>query len=147
MSGNQISALNTKSAAPPAAAYSAIISNHRPQGVLLARMLDLGIDGIFGMANDLVVPTTGAWKTEAHPAWVPGARVGCFGINLNSASSKDGVIHTTYFSQPETVDFLLETFLSQPLGLQPVDLDINPPFRSEERHVGKECRSRWSPYH
>ena len=20
-------------------------------------------------------------------------------------------------------------------------------FRSEERHVGKECRSRWSPYH
>src|ERR1039457_436689 len=25
----------------------------------------------------------------------------------------------------------------------------NPPFvnRSEERHVGKECRSRWSPYH
>ena len=22
-----------------------------------------------------------------------------------------------------------------------------PPFRSEERRVGKECRSRWSPYH
>ena len=21
------------------------------------------------------------------------------------------------------------------------------PFRSEERRVGKECRSRWSPYH
>ena len=21
------------------------------------------------------------------------------------------------------------------------------PLRSEERHVGKECRSRWSPYH
>ena len=32
-------------------------------------------------------------------------------------------------------------------------IDINPrfgggyPFRSEERRVGKECRSRWSPYH
>jgi len=29
-------------------------------------------------------------------------------------------------------------------------LSINPsqnPFRSEERRVGKECRSRWSPYH
>src|SRR3712207_4427498 len=24
-------------------------------------------------------------------------------------------------------------------------LDVN--FRSEERRVGKECRSRWSPYH
>ena len=22
-----------------------------------------------------------------------------------------------------------------------------PQFRSEERRVGKECRSRWSPYH
>ena len=22
-----------------------------------------------------------------------------------------------------------------------------PTFRSEERRVGKECRSRWSPYH
>ena len=24
---------------------------------------------------------------------------------------------------------------------------IGRPFRSEERRVGKECRSRWSPYH
>src|SRR2546430_12033393 len=23
----------------------------------------------------------------------------------------------------------------------------SPPVRSEERRVGKECRSRWSPYH
>ena len=25
--------------------------------------------------------------------------------------------------------------------------DLNRHFRSEERRVGKECRSRWSPYH
>src|SRR5690349_24145880 len=25
--------------------------------------------------------------------------------------------------------------------------DISPRPRSEERRVGKECRSRWSPYH
>ena len=25
--------------------------------------------------------------------------------------------------------------------------NINPGQRSEERRVGKECRSRWSPYH
>ena len=24
---------------------------------------------------------------------------------------------------------------------------VNPDIRSEERRVGKECRSRWSPYH
>ena len=59
-------------------------------------------------------------------------------------------------------DFKLETYLEQmdrPLG------DANGPegddlivsniliintdegIRSEERRVGKECRSRWSPYH
>ena len=27
------------------------------------------------------------------------------------------------------------------------DQDKDPPRRSEERRVGKECRSRWSPYH
>ena len=27
------------------------------------------------------------------------------------------------------------------------DLGIIPENRSEERRVGKECRSRWSPYH
>src|SRR2546430_17500433 len=26
-------------------------------------------------------------------------------------------------------------------------LEDTPPVRSEERRVGKECRSRWSPYH
>ena len=26
-------------------------------------------------------------------------------------------------------------------------IDENLAFRSEERRVGKECRSRWSPYH
>ena len=29
----------------------------------------------------------------------------------------------------------------------PIWLDKNPSGRSEERRVGKECRSRWSPYH
>ena len=28
-----------------------------------------------------------------------------------------------------------------------VTLNIIPAERSEERRVGKECRSRWSPYH
>ena len=32
---------------------------------------------------------------------------------------------------------------SQPIGLVTTDSRE----RSEERRVGKECRSRWSPYH
>ena len=27
------------------------------------------------------------------------------------------------------------------------EVDTRIAFRSEERRVGKECRSRWSPYH
>src|SRR2546423_8879977 len=34
------------------------------------------------------------------------------------------------------------------LGARAVELaDAHEPPRSEERRVGKECRSRWSPYH
>src|SRR3712207_9115338 len=32
-------------------------------------------------------------------------------------------------------------------GLVARDDDVRPRQRSEERRVGKECRSRWSPYH
>ena len=28
-----------------------------------------------------------------------------------------------------------------------LDMTLTAPNRSEERRVGKECRSRWSPYH
>src|ERR1022692_1651593 len=50
-------------------------------------------------------------------------------------------------------DFGLRSCLHEPLpraalpqapGLLP---DIHALLRSEERRVGKECRSRWSPYH
>ena len=30
---------------------------------------------------------------------------------------------------------------------EPVGYDLEGVYRSEERRVGKECRSRWSPYH
>src|SRR3989441_1582919 len=33
------------------------------------------------------------------------------------------------------------------LGKTPLDSALLSPTRSEERRVGKECRSRWSPYH
>ena len=33
------------------------------------------------------------------------------------------------------------------LGTKPRDVVVMQPDRSEERRIGKECRSRWSPYH
>src|SRR3712207_8372633 len=41
--------------------------------------------------------------------------------------------------------FKLGTRYSQPLGA--TYLDEEGRQRSEERRVGEECRSRWSPYH
>src|SRR5260221_14471449 len=35
---------------------------------------------------------------------------------------------------------------SEPAGIR-MDCAVKNALRSEERRVGKECRSRWSPYH
>src|SRR3712207_414458 len=50
------------------------------------------------------------------------------------------------------IEFLSEGFNGRPDerfdALGPEDVVLLPAFgRSEERRVGKECRSRWSPYH
>ena len=39
------------------------------------------------------------------------------------------------------------TAVSMAFPLQNIIIAIAVGFRSEERRVGKECRSRWSPYH
>src|SRR5260370_41172295 len=43
-------------------------------------------------------------------------------------------------------DFSAQTFFMYPRELSAI-LRNWLEFRSEERRVGKECRSRWSPYH
>ena len=39
----------------------------------------------------------------------------------------------------------LRAVLEQPMPV--LSIPVGPQLRSEERRVGKECRSRWSPYH
>ena len=41
----------------------------------------------------------------------------------------------------------LEQYLAEHPELELVDYYADDGYRSEERRVGKECRSRWSPYH
>ena len=43
--------------------------------------------------------------------------------------------------------FIVNASLLAAIAGPPIYLLILVPLRSEERRVGKECRSRWSPYH
>ena len=48
----------------------------------------------------------------------------------------------------ETCCYLYNEFLSERKTMYEFDkTNISYSSRSEERRVGKECRSRWSPYH
>ena len=54
----------------------------------------------------------------------------------------------TIYTQGTSLSIVVDTetgvnYLVHDTGITPL-LDKN---RSEERRVGKECRSRWSPYH
>src|SRR5256885_12283538 len=65
---------------------------------------------------------------------LPEFNVGRINCGLGSAPGKEPVRVLT--AHPETWN-----------GWDFKDKKIVPPLRSEERRVGKECRSRWSPYH
>ena len=49
-------------------------------------------------------------------------------------------------ARPNTEDKSTEPHAAQPIPKNPINVPIKL-NRSEERRVGKECRSRWSPYH
>ena len=52
---------------------------------------------------------------------------------------------------PNLLSAITRMGYTQPTAIQctaiPVVLQGRDVMRSEERRVGKECRSRWSPYH
>ena len=49
--------------------------------------------------------------------------------------------------QGTAVGNALRFLVKQGKTISPKILDLAGDLRSEERRVGKECRSRWSPYH
>ena len=83
--------------------------------------------------NDSSVETFLQWiKASDNIVFFGGA-----GVSTESGipdfRSVDGLYNQKYDYPPETI--LSHTFYRK------------HPQRSEERRVGKECRSRWSPYH
>ena len=57
-------------------------------------------------------------------------------IGITCEEMKDEKTRKLIFTNEE---LKLRFFLAKPSDV--------PTYRSEERRVGKECRSRWSPYH
>ena len=72
--------------------------------------------------------------------------VDVFGANLETSFFGSG-IHSLILSKMCNLAFLAFLIaVSITLKLNPLIL-VSTCIRSEERRVGKECRSRWSPYH
>ena len=64
-------------------------------------------------------------------------------ISSNEINSKQLPSKTVSYNHHHSLSSLSYTTSEKALFL----LYLNDYFRSEERRVGKECRSRWSPYH
>ena len=57
----------------------------------------------------------------------------------------DGTLTNT---KKEITPYTRRTIIkAQQKGVKIILATGRPTYRSEERRVGKECRSRWSPYH
>ena len=66
-------------------------------------------------------------------------------VSLGESFRRRPVILTfAYFRCPMLCGYVQEGLLK---ALRALTLDAGRDSRSEERRVGKECRSRWSPYH
>ena len=57
--------------------------------------------------------------------------------------STKGFLKKAFFTVMAIIVYLLGNQIPIPL----VKMTVEYQDRSEERRVGKECRSRWSPYH
>ena len=70
---------------------------------------------------------------------------------LQAANLRDQHVETLYFRSHDDVVQFIKTSTPGRAGVMPSTVVRKfvgcGPDRSEERRVGKECRSRWSPYH
>ena len=91
--GEVVSTLRT-AGVPAGAEWYALAANYEPEdATLLVRLADMGVDGFFATANDLVVPTEGGWQGSGDtPAvGVPVDRIGCFGPGGQPSCRSAGV--------------------------------------------------------
>ena len=68
---------------------------------------------------------------------------------LPDVALRTGAFHSESFADIDLIAVSPGVALSEPLIRSAVErgVEVVGDIRSEERRVGKECRSRWSPYH
>src|SRR5256885_11006476 len=79
-------------------------------------------------------------QTCALPIYLP------VGVRRELCDAAVQLARKANYRNAGTVEFLYDVD-SQKLYFIEVNPRIQVEHRSEERRVGKECRSRWSPYH
>src|ERR1043165_2158900 len=57
------------------------------------------------------------------------------------------LVNKGFIGRKQGEQILRHIYKGEPLPPPAHLIDAQPSARSEERRVGKECRSRWSPYH
>ena len=123
---------------PATGRYSAIGANHHPDAALWRRLVDAGIDSFFAGANDLVVPTDGAWNVAPlarDAAALTADRVACFGFDGNLQAGLGTVHHLNVLGQPDTARFITRALAGEPQGLTP--LDLSQPRKSRQIWRGR----------
>src|SRR2546427_10810422 len=85
-------------------------------------------------------PSEATWQVHQSLVGMGAGRL--FGVGLGQGQQKLGYLPYAYS------DFIFSTIGEEWgfLGVLAI-MVLFGTFRSEERRVGKECRSRWSPYH
>src|SRR3712207_9380900 len=93
-------------------------------------------------------PYTTLFRSLLEQVQVAGQRGGRPAGLLAQRLHVDAVVHTGRLRRSDQAGHLLELLLGgHPGGEELAQAQVLLPVRSEERRVGKECRSRWSPYH
>ena len=64
---------------------------------------------------------------------------------LEKAKKAETILSTHKIKNESQLDEIIAEIKMKVKQMQKIPLTVNS--RSEERRVGKECRSRWSPYH
>ena len=66
-------------------------------------------------------------------------------LSLLTVGSEEKIIKDFGLASIDVFGVLTAVFIG--IGLVSREIERRTVYRSEERRVGKECRSRWSPYH